>query len=98
MNDLDKLENYKTELTKQIGEAQQKIENNKLVIANLQSKYDCTVIKQLRAMGDDKKCKLVPGDITGLLLIQVKLYGGVLLKQMILSFIKYIMQLAGDIK
>ncbi|MCV3315419.1 chromosome segregation protein SMC [Pediococcus ethanolidurans] len=55
MNDLDKLENYKTELTKQIGEAQQKIENNKLVIANLQSEYDRTVMKQLRAMGDDKR-------------------------------------------
>ncbi|KJU75148.1 hypothetical protein AH70_09535 [Pediococcus damnosus LMG 28219] len=55
MNKLDKLENYKTELTKQIGEAKQQIENIKVTIANLQAEYDQTVSIQLRNMGDDKK-------------------------------------------
>lgn len=55
MNKLDKLENYKTELTKQIGEAKQQIENIKVTIANLQAEYDQAVSIQLRDMGDDKK-------------------------------------------
>lgn len=55
MNNLDKLENYKTELTKQIGEAKQQIENIKVTIANLQAEYDQAVSIQLRNMGDDKK-------------------------------------------
>lgn len=55
MNKLDKLENYKTELTKQIGEAKQHIENIKVTIANLQAEYDQAVSIQLRDMGDDKK-------------------------------------------
>lgn len=55
MNKLDKLENYKTELTKQIGEAKQNIENIKVTIANLQAEYDQAVSIQLRNMGDDKK-------------------------------------------
>jgi len=55
VNKLDKLENYKTELTKQIGEAKQQIENIKVTIANLQAEYDQAVSIQLRDMGDDKK-------------------------------------------
>lgn len=55
MNKLDKLENYKTELTKQIGESKQQIENIKVTIANLQAEYDQAVSIQLRNMGDDKK-------------------------------------------
>ena len=55
MNKLDKLENYKTELTKQIGEAKQQIENIKVTISNLQTEYDQAVSIQLRDMGDDKK-------------------------------------------
>ena len=55
MNKLDKLENYKTELTKQIGEAKQQIENIKVTISNLQAEYDQAVSIQLRDMGDDKK-------------------------------------------
>lgn len=55
MNKLDELENYKTELTKQIGEAKQHIENIKVTIANLQAEYDQAVSIQLRDMGDDKK-------------------------------------------
>lgn len=55
VNNLDKLENYKTELTKQIGEAKQQIENIKVTIANLQAEYDQAVSIQLRNMGDDKK-------------------------------------------
>lgn len=55
VNKLDKLENYKTELTKQIGEAKQHIENIKVTIANLQAEYDQAVSIQLRDMGDDKK-------------------------------------------
>ncbi|MCP1250190.1 hypothetical protein [Gluconobacter oxydans] len=54
MNKLDKLENYKTKLTKQIGEAKQQIENIKVTISNLQAKYDQAVSIQLRNMGDDK--------------------------------------------
>lgn len=54
-NDLDKLENYKTEITKQIGEAKQQIENIKVTISNLQAEYDQAVSVQLRNMGDDKK-------------------------------------------
>lgn len=55
MNKLDELENYKTELTKQIGEAKQQIENIKVTISNLQAEYDQAVSIQLRDMGDDKK-------------------------------------------
>lgn len=55
VNKLDELENYKTELTKQIGEAKQHIENIKVTIANLQAEYDQAVSIQLRDMGDDKK-------------------------------------------
>lgn len=57
MNKLDKLENYKTELTKQIGEAKQHIENIKVTISNLQAEYERAVSMQLREMGNDKKLK-----------------------------------------
>lgn len=55
MNKLDKLENYKTELTKQIGESKQQIENIKVTISNLQAEYERTVSMQLREMGEDNK-------------------------------------------
>jgi len=54
-NDLDKLENYKTEITKQIGEANDRIDNLKMVIQNLRAEYSKTVARQLSAMGEDKK-------------------------------------------
>lgn len=57
MNKLDDLENYKTELTKQIGEAKQHIENIKVTISNLQAEYERAVSIQLREMGNDKKLK-----------------------------------------
>lgn len=57
MNNLDKLENYKTELTKQIGESKQRIENIKVTISNLQAEYERAVSMQLREMGNDKKLK-----------------------------------------